>query len=1370
MRRYVILAARRSRSASAAATSFRDLFSAHADVAAEAGGQQLPAQRLAQILSSGGKGVKVDRETADFVANIWVDYALLGQAVAQRQAAARLRQRRRGGLAGDLRAQGHALARYADGAPRPRSADAAVDSLYKAPDYADPPAHPVRRAAQAPTPPQNAAIKTKAEATLAQIRKGASFDQLASSCPRIPGSKADSGYPPAEPQGPVRARVRQRRLDAAAGAGERRWSRRRSATTSSSGPPWTRPAAHLVTLSGGAGGRRGSTRSTWTASPPPTRSRCCRARRPPCGPRPRRRTRARSPTRRWSATTAAQLTVKDYLRWVRALPPQYTAQLKRRQRHHAHPVRPILTQNVLLLREADANKIAISPLEWASLKRRYVASSTRSRPRWGCRRRDLTDSSVALAEREKVAGLKVERYFDELIAGKTRLRPLPSALATLLRERLPYSVHEAGVSRRHRARGRGIKAKADSAAPKGADAAGARRPAGPGHAARRPPATRRPDAGVARAERRLPPGRTAEAVQAAAGPGSGAALAGAGTARAAAAAESAAAAATRPPAAPADSAAARRRDSVAAAAPARHSAAASLRSAGTGALPDTAVVVDRVVAVVGNRPVLASQVDEEIFSRQSQGQQLPTDPDSLEAIRKQVVASIVDEELLVQQAQRDTTHQGDRPGDRRRRRAAGAEGPRQLQLRGGLQERAQEGRLPDARGVPPLAHRPAAAGGVPEPADRQAAQDGKLKPVPPTEKEMRAYFDEQKGSLGSAPGHALVPPDRHRAAPVAGGQGADQGAGRFDRAGAPARGGLRHRRQAVLAGPRLQGPGRLAQLVPPGRDGARVRAGGVRAQARRGVRPGRVAVRLPHHPGRADSARRGPGPAHPARPGRSIRSTSTAPAPWPSRCARSDRAGRSFDSLQRLYHDPSAERQADNVPVDKLPEAYAKVDRRGRLGRRRAGLQLPGAGDARPVRGRCRSPAAARRATSGTRTCATASASSSASSSPSAGTSTGCESRRTSRCGPSGEDGKTGGRSGRFPPRLAITLGDPRGIGPEIAARALAEPLAAEITVVGAEDQIAGVPAAAAGRRRHLGAGQRRRAGGPGAGDPRRPHRRPRGRDGGQAGAERAKSTRSSPRPPTSTPCTWRAFPIPGTPNGWRKLAGDVDVAMMLAPPARASRRCWSRPTCPSATCRRCSRSTGSSGPAASRPAALRSGAGSQRPRLARVRGQPARGRVRPVRGRGRAGTRPGRRRRSARRGRCRRTPSSSGRCGGVRRGARALSRRGDDGDQGGGVRPGGERDAGSAVSADLAGPRDGARHRGDRQGGSVEHAGGDRAGGELAGRKMRRTGWRGLRLRERRAIRSLGRRRASSLRRCEQTLPARAPPPHCGRFTPTAA
>src|SRR5687767_15192331 len=48
---------------------------------------------------------------------------------------------------------------------------------------------------------------------------------------------------------------------------------------------------------------------------------------------------------------------------------------------------------------------------------------------------------------------------------------------------------------------------------------------------------------------------------------------------------------------------------------------------------DTTFMVDRVLAVVGNRPVLASQVEEEIFSREAQGAKLPTDPDGINAVR-----------------------------------------------------------------------------------------------------------------------------------------------------------------------------------------------------------------------------------------------------------------------------------------------------------------------------------------------------------------------------------------------------------------------------------------------------------------------------------------------------------------------------------------------------------------------------------------------------------------------------------------------------------------------------------------------------------------------------------------------------------------
>lgn len=44
-------------------------------------------------------------------------------------------------------------------------------------------------------------------------------------------------------------------------------------------------------------------------------------------------------------------------------------------------------------------------------------------------------------------------------------------------------------------------------------------------------------------------------------------------------------------------------------------------------------------------------------------------------------------------------------------------------------------------------------------------------------------------------------------------------------------------------------------------------------------------------------------------------------------------------------------------------------------------------------------------------------------------------------------------------PRIAVTLGDPRGIGPEVVARALEAPLEADITVIGADDQVGAIRA-----------------------------------------------------------------------------------------------------------------------------------------------------------------------------------------------------------------------------------------------------------------------------------------------------------------------
>src|SRR5207302_9491845 len=76
--------------------------------------------------------------------------------------------------------------------------------------------------------------------------------------------------------------------------------------------------------------------------------------------------------------------------------------------------------------------------------------------------------------------------------------------------------------------------------------------------------------------------------------------------------------------------------------------------AGQGELA-SARPVDRIVAIVGSKPILASQVEEQLVLAQAQGMKIPTDSAGRDATRRQVLRQMVDEELIVQQAQRDTT-------------------------------------------------------------------------------------------------------------------------------------------------------------------------------------------------------------------------------------------------------------------------------------------------------------------------------------------------------------------------------------------------------------------------------------------------------------------------------------------------------------------------------------------------------------------------------------------------------------------------------------------------------------------------------------------------------------------------------------------
>ena len=130
--------------------------------------------------------------------------------------------------------------------------------------------------------------------------------------------------------------------------------------------------------------------------------------------------------------------------------------------------------------------------------------------------------------------------------------------------------------------------------------------------------------------------------------------------------------------------------------------------------------------------------------------------------------------------------------------------------------------------------------------------------------------------------------------------------------------------------------------------------------------------------------------------------------------------------------------------------------------------------------------------------------------------------------------------------RLAVTLGDPRGIGPEIVRAALAVPVDAEITLVGPEELIADLPV-----HRKVGVG--RWEGGSGE----RPEDRARvmraGKLAGHAIEAAARLAHDGEvdgvvtAPIEKRACHMAGFAYPGHTEWLGALAGGVETAMMLA-------------------------------------------------------------------------------------------------------------------------------------------------------------------------------------------------------------------------------
>jgi len=202
---------------------------------------------------------------------------------------------------------------------------------------------------------------------------------------------------------------------------------------------------------------------------------------------------------------AGDLTIGDFLGWLETFPPQQqiTQRIPQAPDSVLKPfVKQIAVQS-LLLKRAETAKIDIAAPEKLNMYNEIGQLVTNVWQALGIDPKALSDSAKSTAEKEKVAAARVDAYLDKMMAGQAQPLSPPPPLKKMLEAKYEASVNSAGIDRAVE-RATKVRASADSARtanqPKsqvpipgmGAPPAGAPPAGGPPPTSTQPPAPKKP--------------------------------------------------------------------------------------------------------------------------------------------------------------------------------------------------------------------------------------------------------------------------------------------------------------------------------------------------------------------------------------------------------------------------------------------------------------------------------------------------------------------------------------------------------------------------------------------------------------------------------------------------------------------------------------------------------------------------------------------------------------------------------------------------------------------------------------------------------------------------------------------------------------
>jgi hypothetical protein len=150
-----------------------------------------------------------------------------------------------------------------------------------------------------------------------------------------------------------------------------------------------------------------------------------------------------------ATSTAGEFTTSRLVGWLETLPPQARVLDQIKQSPDSLLVQLVrnFVKNELVLKQADSAKVPIDPAEIAQLHSSFVNAVSSAWSQLGITPKSLSDSAKNVGDRQKLAAKRINDYFVRMVSEQAPFVPVPTPLSSVLRGKYKYSFNDAGFDR-----------------------------------------------------------------------------------------------------------------------------------------------------------------------------------------------------------------------------------------------------------------------------------------------------------------------------------------------------------------------------------------------------------------------------------------------------------------------------------------------------------------------------------------------------------------------------------------------------------------------------------------------------------------------------------------------------------------------------------------------------------------------------------------------------------------------------------------------------------------------------------------------------------------------------------------------------------